>query len=44
MYEQSLNEKTIREWLRQKIAQTYVRIEDGWRNCEFSHEGWIKEK
>ena len=44
MYEQSLNEKIIRDWLKQKIAQTYVRIEDGWRNCEFTHDGWIKEK
>ena len=44
MYEQSLNEKIIRDWIKQKIAQTYVRIEDGWRNCEFTHDGWIKEK
>ena len=44
MYEQSLNEKIIRDWLKQKIAQTYVRIEDGWRNCEFTHDRWIKEK
>ncbi|MDE5720448.1 MAG: peptidylprolyl isomerase [Paramuribaculum sp.] len=44
MYEQSQSEKIIRDWLKQKIAQTYVRIEDGWRNCEFIHEGWIKER
>ena len=21
-----------------------MRIEDGWRNCEFTHKGWIKEQ
>ncbi|MBD5324768.1 MAG: peptidylprolyl isomerase [Bacteroides sp.] len=44
MYETSMQNKIIEEWLQKKIDQTYVRIEDGWRNCEFTHKGWIKEK
>lgn len=44
MYEGSEQNKIIEKWLEDKIAKTYVRIEDGWRNCEFTHKGWIKEK
>ncbi len=44
MYERSAQEKVLREWLEKKIKETYVRIEDGWRNCDFTHKGWIKEK
>lgn len=42
MYEQSAKDKIIDKWLEKKIKDTYVRIEDGWRNCEFMHDGWIK--
>ncbi len=44
MYEQSAKEKIIAEWLEEKIKNTYVRIEDGWRGCDFKYEGWIKSK
>ncbi len=44
MYEESEQNRMIEEWLSKKIAQTYIRIEDGWRDCEFTHKGWIKEK
>lgn len=44
MYETSQQNKIIKDWLQKKIDQTYVRIEDGWRDCEFTHKGWIKEK
>ena len=36
--------KALADWLEKKIADTSVRIEDNWRNCEFTHKGWIKEK
>ncbi|MCM1020681.1 MAG: peptidylprolyl isomerase [Muribaculum sp.] len=42
MYEESAKNKIVDQWLEKKIKDTYVRIEDGWRNCEFMHEGWIK--
>lgn len=43
-YEESVKEKIINDWLDKKIKETYVRIEDGWRGCEFEHKGWIKAK
>ena len=43
MYEDSRRQKILDEWLEKKIDETYVRIEDGWRGCEFEHKGWIKE-
>lgn len=40
--EQSHRQQLLEKWLDKKIADTYTRIEDGWRDCEFSHKGWIK--
>lgn len=42
MYEQSARKKILNDWLAKKIRDTYVRIEDGWRDCDFEHDGWIK--
>ena len=42
MYENSLRNKIIAEWIDKKIKDTYVRIEDGWRDCDFQHDGWLK--
>ncbi|MDE6556654.1 MAG: peptidylprolyl isomerase [Duncaniella sp.] len=42
MYENARREEILADWLNKKIAETYVRIEDEWRNCEFTHKGWIK--
>jgi peptidyl-prolyl cis-trans isomerase SurA len=33
----------LEEWIREKQKSTYVRISDGWRNCDFKYPGWIKE-
>ncbi len=44
MYQNDLESKIISKWLDNKIKETYVRIEDGWRGCEFEHNGWIKAK
>lgn len=42
MYENSERQRIIREWIDKKIANTYVRIEDGWSNCDFHHD-WLKQ-
>lgn len=34
-------EKFIQDWIRRKQASTYVRIKDGWADCEFKYPGWI---
>lgn len=43
-YEAHRRQQILADWLNRKIADTHVRIEDGWRNCEFKHKGWIKER
>ena len=43
MYEDNAKQKLLTDWLEKKIAETYVRIEDGWRGCDFEHKGWIKK-
>ena len=42
MYENSRRQETLDDWLANKIKNTYIRIEDGWRNCDFKNKGWIK--
>lgn len=42
MYEAAQKEKIIEDWIAKKQKETFVRIEDGWRNCDFQHDGWIK--
>ncbi len=44
MYENSRRQDILNSWLENKINETYVRIDENWRNCEFTHKGWIKEK
>lgn len=44
MYENSRRSELIGEWIEKKIGETYVRIEPGWRNCEFKYKGWVKER
>ena len=42
MYEAKRKEEILKEWVERKIKDTYVKIADGWQNCEFEYEGWIK--
>lgn len=44
MYQQSVENKMISDWIEKKISETSVRIEDGWRGCDFQHKGWLKGK
>lgn len=43
MYEAQMKSSIIDEWIKKKQKDTYIRIEDGWRNCEFKYDGWIKK-
>ena len=43
LYEAQAKENIVKKWVEKKIADTYVKIEDGWRDCEFKHKGWIKQ-
>ena len=35
-------ERILKEWILKKQKETYVRINEGWRECEFEYPGWIK--
>lgn len=36
-------EDLLNDWIAKKQKNTYVRISDGWKNCDFRYPGWIKE-
>ncbi len=44
MYEACEKSRILSDWIDKKINDTYTRVEEGWRNCDFVHQGWIKEK
>jgi peptidyl-prolyl cis-trans isomerase SurA len=33
----------LNNWIRKQQKSTYVRISEGWRNCDFHFPGWVKE-
>lgn len=44
LYETSQREKVIEDWIKKKQKETFVRIEEGWRNCDFQYDGWMKQE
>ena len=36
-------EELLNNWIVKKQKSTYVRISEGWRNCDFKFPGWVKE-
>lgn len=44
MYEIYAKTEIVGKWINEKIKKTYVYIEEGWRDCKFEHEGWLKNK
>ncbi len=43
MYEGKKREQIIEDFIKKKQSETYVRIKDGWNNCEFNYPGWVKK-
>lgn len=35
-------EDFIKEWIKEKIKKTYIRINDRYKNCNFEYQGWVK--
>lgn len=35
--------EVLDKWIREKQRHTYVRIKEGWNQCEFKYPGWIKD-
>lgn len=44
MYENAAKEQKLKDWIEKKIKDTYIRIEDGWADCEFEHKGWLESR
>lgn len=40
--ENEKSEQILKKWLQKKIKDTYVWINEDWRNCDFQYEGWLK--
>lgn len=34
--------KVLKNWVQDKIKNTYVRIDDRYKGCDFEYEGWIR--
>ena len=35
-------EEKVRDWVKDKIKSTYVKMDDRYKNCDFEYEGWVK--
>ena len=35
--------ETLEKWIREKQRTTYVRISEGWKDCDFVYPGWGKQ-
>jgi peptidyl-prolyl cis-trans isomerase SurA len=42
LYEEYRTEQVLDEFIRRKQKETYVRIKEGWNQCEFEYPGWVK--
>jgi peptidyl-prolyl cis-trans isomerase SurA len=42
LYEEHCEEQVLDEFIRRKQRETYVRIKEGWNQCEFKYPGWAK--
>jgi peptidyl-prolyl cis-trans isomerase SurA len=43
MVEAKKRQEVLDEWIKNKQKTTFVRILDGWNQCDFKYPGWIKE-
>lgn len=37
-----LSSDKIEEWIQNKMKNTYIHINDDWKDCEFKYAGWVK--
>lgn len=35
-------EEFIKDWIKDKIKNTYIRINERYKNCNFEYQGWVK--
>ena len=41
--ENNKKQEVLKKWLQSKIKDTYVYIDDAWKNCDFQYSGWVKD-
>ncbi|MDO4171296.1 MAG: peptidylprolyl isomerase [Prevotellaceae bacterium] len=39
---EKMREKKVHDWIQKKIKNTYVRIDERYKDCDFEYEGWIR--
>ena len=40
--QQKASEKKLHGWVVKKIKETYIRMDDRYKNCDFEYQGWVK--
>jgi peptidyl-prolyl cis-trans isomerase SurA len=43
MVEQEKQEEILRKWIAKKQKDTFIRIKDSWKNCDFTSAGWYEK-
>ncbi|MCQ2188841.1 MAG: peptidylprolyl isomerase [Paludibacteraceae bacterium] len=43
LYENHKKQEKLNNWIAKKQKETYIHIDDNWKNCDFQHKGWIKK-
>jgi len=41
--EQNKRQEVLSKWIKKKITDTYIYIDENWRNCDYKHSEWIKD-
>ena len=42
LVENQKREEILNKWIAKKQKETYIRINDNWKNCDFQRDGWVK--
>ena len=43
MVEAEKKDEVLNEWITKKQKETYIRISDKWKNCDFQRDGWVQK-
>ncbi|GHU62500.1 peptidylprolyl isomerase [Bacteroidia bacterium] len=43
MVEEEKQEEILKKWIAKKQKDTFIRIKDSWKNCDFSNAGWYEK-
>ena len=43
MVEDEKQQEILEKWVAKKQKETYIRINDNWKNCDFERDGWLQK-